>query len=73
MLRNALQPMGCKVPPVVSSSIELLIKVIFSFYLIPRLNYLGVAMTEPIIWVVCAGFMGIVYLRFCRNCFKSKA
>lgn len=69
VLRNALQPMGCKAPPVVSSSIELLIKVVFSFWLIPRLNYLGVAMTEPIIWVVCAGFMGIVYVNFCRRCF----
>lgn len=71
VLRNALQPMGCKVPPVVSSSIELLIKVVFSFWLIPRLNYLGVAVTEPIIWIVCAGFIGSVYVNFCRRYFSE--
>lgn len=54
----------------VSSSIELLIKVVFSFWLIPRLDYLDMTMTEPIIRVACAGFMGLVYVNFADAVFQ---
>ncbi len=62
VLRNAMQPMGYKIAPVVSSSIELAVKVLFTFLLIPRVGYPGVVVTEPIIWVCCAVFLGIVYI-----------
>lgn len=67
VLRNAVQPMGCKIPPVISSSIELLIKIIFCFTVIPKAGYLGVVVTEPFIWVVCAGFMSFIYRNFSRK------
>lgn len=62
VLRNAMQPMGYKIAPVVSSSIELAVKVLFTFLLIPRMGYPGVVITEPIIWVCCAVFLGMIYV-----------
>ena len=61
VLRNAIQPMGFKIAPVISSAIELIVKVLFCFLLIPRMGYLGVVITEPIIWVICAAYLGVVY------------
>lgn len=60
-LRNAMQPMGYHIAPVVSSGIELAFKVVFAAAVIPKLGYPGVVITEPIIWVVCAVFLGIVF------------
>ncbi|MCD8048437.1 MAG: hypothetical protein LUG52_02335 [Clostridia bacterium] len=48
-----MQPMGHKIAPVISSGMELIIKVIFSIYIVPRLGYWGVVITEPIIWLIC--------------------
>ncbi|MCM1543414.1 MAG: MATE family efflux transporter [Blautia sp.] len=62
VLRNAMQPMGYKIAPVISSTIELAVKVLFCMELVPRFGYWGVVVTEPIIWVLCAVFLGIVYL-----------
>lgn len=50
-LRNALQGMGQKIVPLFSSIIELAGKIIFTFLLIPSLGYVGVCLSEPIIWV----------------------
>ncbi|MCD8110372.1 MAG: hypothetical protein LUE14_09800 [Clostridiales bacterium] len=54
--------MGHKIAPVVSSSIELLVKVIFSLSLVPRMGYLGVVITEPIIWVLCFVYLLVIYI-----------
>lgn len=62
VLRNAMQPMGYKVAPVISSTIELVVKVLFCLWLIPRFGYMGVVATEPVIWLLCAVFLGMVYL-----------
>lgn len=64
LIRNAIQPMGCKISPVLSSAIELLMKIFFCFMVIPRVGYLGVVFTEPVIWTICAAFLGVIYLRF---------
>ncbi len=60
-LRNAMQPLGNKVAPVISSSIELFVKVIFSYMIIPRMGYAGVVITEPIIWVICCVYLLVIY------------
>ena len=67
VIRNAIQPMGCKISPVLSSAVELLMKIAFCFLVIPRVGYLGVVFTEPVIWTVCAVFLGVIYLRFQRR------
>lgn len=67
ILRSAMQPMGHKVSPVLSSGIELAGKVLSAAVVIPRLGYLGVVMTEPVIWVVCALYLGCIYLKSLRR------
>ena len=49
-LRYSLQGLGKKVVPLVSSIIEFFGKIIFVILVIPRMNYLGVILCEPIIW-----------------------
>lgn len=49
-LRNALQGIGKKVVPLVSSIIELCGKILFVIFLIPSLKYFGVIICEPVIW-----------------------
>lgn len=61
VLRNAMQAMGYKIAPVLSSSMELGVKVLSCIFVIPIMKYTGVVLTEPIIWVLCAVFLGIVY------------
>lgn len=51
-LRNALQGMDRKIEPLISSCIELICKIAFVLFVIPRVGYAGVVFTEPIIWVV---------------------
>lgn len=51
ILRNALQGLGKKVVPLVSSVIELVGKFVFSFLLIPYFGYLAVIWSEPLIWM----------------------
>jgi putative MATE family efflux protein len=50
--RHALQGIGEKVIPVISSIIELVGKTIFAFFLVPSLGYLGVIICEPAIWCI---------------------
>lgn len=73
LIRNAIQPMGCRISPVLSSMTELVMKVFFCFMVIPHTGYFGVVFTEPVIWTVCAAFLGVVYLRFQRKLSEEKA
>ncbi len=52
VLRNSLQGMGDMVTPLISSSIELVGKVLIVLLLVPRLGYMGVMVSEPIIWFI---------------------
>ena len=54
VLRNSLQSMGSKVIPIISSVIELIGKILFTLFLIPRFGYNAVIACEPLIWVVMA-------------------
>lgn len=53
VLRCAMQGLSRGVVPVVSSFIELAGKMIIAFLLAPILGYFGVAISEPIIWILC--------------------
>jgi putative MATE family efflux protein len=57
--RFALQGIGKKVVPVISSVMELIGKIIFAFFLVPALGYFGVIICEPIIW--CIMFLQLLY------------
>lgn len=62
ILRYSMQAMGHKVLPVLSSTIELVVKVVSASVLVPILGYLGVAITEPVIWCLCAAFLAFFYV-----------
>ena len=52
--RYALQGIGMKILPLISSVIEFVGKIIFVVMLIPRFQYLAVIFCEPAIWCVMA-------------------
>lgn len=58
-LRNALQGIGKKVVPLISSIIELFGKILFVIFLIPSLKYFGVILCEPVIW--CFMCLQLIY------------
>ena len=62
VLRCAMQGMGRKIVPVFSSTMEMVGKILAVLFLAPALGYLGVAITEPIIWAACTLMLTIMYL-----------
>ena len=60
--RQAMQSMGMHIAPVVSSSMELTIKVTAAYWVVPRFGVAGVSWVEPSSWVVCCAFLSVVYL-----------
>lgn len=54
LYRSALQGLGNGTVPIVSSIIEMLVKIIVTFTLVPACGYLGVALAEPISWCLMA-------------------
>ena len=65
--RMFMQGVGSKIIPVVSSIIELIGKVLFTFLIIPRLGFFGVCLVEPTLWVICMLFLVINFVRISRN------
>ena len=62
VLRCALQGMGRKIIPVCSSVLEMLVKVLSASFLVPAFQYVGVAFTEPISWIVMTILLAAAYL-----------
>ena len=52
ILRNAMQGIGDSITPVISSSLELLCKVLVAAFLTPYLGYWAIIWSEPISWVI---------------------
>ena len=70
-LRLALQGIGEKVVPIISSVIELIGKVIFAFLLVPVFGYFGVIICEPIIW--CIMFLQLLYSFYTNPYVRGKS
>lgn len=68
-LRNALQGLGEKLIPLVSSIIEFFGKIVFVILFIPSLKYFGVIICEPVIW--CFMCLQLAY-SFYKNPYISK-
>ena len=60
--RVSMQSMGQKTAPVISSVIELVMKIVSALWLIPLLGFAGVCVTEPVTWVIMTVFLIIVYM-----------
>ena len=69
--RNAMQAMGQKAVPVLSSCIELGMKLLAAYWLIPKLGFLGVCITEPVTWVLMVLFLAVAYHIFQKKWFAS--
>lgn len=61
-LRSTLQGLGQSIIPIIASCIELIWKLCTVLFMIPWLGYMGVILSEPIIWTVCAIMIGIIAL-----------
>lgn len=66
-LRMALQAMGRRLVPVLSSFVELGMKVLSALWLIPQLGFLGACVTEPITWVLMLMLLLAVWLSIWRG------
>lgn len=60
-LRTAMQGMGQKAAPIISSCMELILKLLSAAFLIPRLGFLGTSITEPITWTLMLAFLAAAY------------
>lgn len=52
ILRNSLQGMGDHMTPIVSSGLELALKVAFAFALAPFFGYWAIIWSEPVAWII---------------------
>ena len=52
ILRNAMQGLGERITPLVSSSLEMIGKIIIAAALVPRIGYNGVIVAEPLVWFI---------------------
>lgn len=71
ILRNSMQGFGDTKTPLVSSLIELAGKVLIAFLLVPYIGYMGVIVSEPVVWVLMVIPLLISVLRnpiFRRHC-----
>ena len=69
ILRSTLQGLGRKVVPLIGSMVELIGKFLVVAFLAPRMGYLGVCISEPVIWIVC---MSLVLWDFTVFLYQSK-
>lgn len=65
--RNSLQGLGNGRIPIVSSCMEMVVKVIATFVLIPFSGYTGVCLAEPIAWSLMGPFLCYFFYRNLRE------
>jgi O-antigen/teichoic acid export membrane protein len=66
VLRCTLQGLGHKIIPLYSSVMELIVKVASTMLLVPAIGYFGVALTEPISWVLMTTMLLIMYIHYIK-------
>lgn len=67
ILRTSLQGIGHKILPLVSSSLELIFKVLAAFVFVPLWGYFGASIAEPFTWVICMVFLLISFVRIMKK------
>ena len=60
-MRVSMQSMGQKLAPVISSVIELFMKLLSAVWLIPTYGFVGTCVTEPVTWTIMTVFLMVVY------------
>ncbi|MDO4364231.1 MAG: MATE family efflux transporter [Clostridia bacterium] len=71
VMRTAIQGIGKRIAPLVSSSIELLSKVVAAFFIAKPFGYRGIACAEPISWLLCAIFITTTFVSAFRKLGKQ--
>lgn len=71
-LRTAMQAMGKKIAPIISSCLELGMKLLSAAFLIPRLGFFGTSITEPITWTIMLLFLIAAYYTIKKKLFTYK-
>lgn len=61
VLRNAMQGLGRKFVPIISSSIELMGKLIVAFLFAKTLGYDAIIISEPATWIACTILLLLVF------------
>lgn len=61
--RNSLQGLGNGKGPILSSCIEMVVKIVATFALIPFTGYLGVCFAEPIAWTLMGPFLAYYFYK----------
>jgi len=52
IVRCSMQGIGDHITPIISSFIELVGKVLIVIFLAPRIHYMGIIVSEPIVWIL---------------------
>lgn len=65
--RSSLQGMNHKKTPVISSCIELLVKCLAVFVLVPHFSFFGICITEPLIWLINSLWLFPMYLKYLKK------
>lgn len=67
IIRMTLQGINHKTIPLISSTMELIIKVLASFVFVPLWGYVGASIAEPFSWLVCMLFLLFSYIRILKK------
>jgi len=67
VVRSTLQGIDSKRIPVATSCVELAVKILAIILFVPKLGFLGVCITEPIIWILGALWVCPVYYAAVKN------
>ncbi len=62
-LRCTLQGLGNSIFPIIASVIEMVWKIITVAFIIPSIGYIGVCISEPIIWVVSGILVSVITIK----------
>lgn len=52
LFRNSMQGFGDSTTPIISSSFELIGKILIALFLAPSIGYMGIIVSEPIVWCI---------------------
>lgn len=73
IVRSALQGMNKKKTPVIASIMEMVVKIIAVAVFVPCLGFTGIVITEPLIWILGAAWVWIIYSRTLKIKMKENA
>lgn len=67
VLRSTLQGLGSKSIPLISSVLEMVLKIVSAKVLVKHFEYVGVAFTEPVSWIFMLIILVVGYAKFWRD------